>query len=87
MVDESSKLSNTGHGIITGYVYFYSGKSFYLFPFSRIYQSNTPQVYKTTEVLYPNISRTQIQHDDQPLKVYENNQYFTFYISRTSVVL
>jgi hypothetical protein len=26
--------------------YFHSGKSFYLFSFSRIYQSNTPQVYK-----------------------------------------
>jgi hypothetical protein len=31
--------------------YFHSGKSFYLFSFSRIYQSNTPQVYKITEVL------------------------------------
>ena len=40
-----------------------------------------------TSTIYPNISRTQIQHDDQPLKVYENNQYFTFYINRTSVIL
>jgi hypothetical protein len=26
-------------------------------------------------------------HDNQPLNVYGNNQYFTFYINRTSVAL
>ena len=51
MVGENSELSNTGHGIVTGDVLFPLGKSFYLFSFSRIYQSNTPQDYKSTEVL------------------------------------
>ena len=40
-----------------------------------------------TSTIYPNISRTQIQHDNQPLNVCGNNQYFTFYINRTSVAL
>ena len=35
--------------------YFHSGKSFYLFPFRRIYQSNTPQVYKRTVALFNKI--------------------------------
>ena len=35
--------------------YFHSGKSFYLFSFRRIYQSNTPQVYKRTVALFTKI--------------------------------
>jgi len=52
MVGESSKLSNTGHGIITRYVLF-PLRLVILFIFRSVVfnQSNTPQDYKSTEVL------------------------------------